>query len=237
MFRRPIIETLECRTLFAAVTVTGLNVGGRFVPFIVSQSVELTSRGTLVVHGTGSNDNITLSRKAGTIIVNMAPASGVTIGQTEHAADVKRILVEGNGGNDRVVVQQNVGKRATLVGGRGNDSLTGSFGDTLIGGIGNDSLVLPARHTVDDQTGDVTADVIPFGPSLLSGGEGDDELLADRDDIIVGGKGSDTAGEALSTINFMHGDTTLFRSLNIKADLEANSSGIESFGGLTITAR
>jgi Ca2+-binding RTX toxin-like protein len=159
-------------------------------------SAQLTSRGTLVVHGSGAGDEIAVALAKGLVIVR-----GQTIGTTADAAvfrgafsasAVKRVLVECNGGNDRAGVAADIGRRCTLVGGGGHDRLSGSQGDVLIGGAGDDKLAISRDRPIG------MGDIVVFrdddqGNAILSGGDGNDTLVASISDTVVGGRGDDTA--------------------------------------------
>ena len=169
------VQALESRRLFTSITYTG----------------------TLVIDGRDGDDAINVSVKGGTITVQSETWFGAGIHFP--AADVKRILVLAGGGNDTVQVDHDVTKRATIVGGAGNDILVGNYAATLIGGGGNDKLMVPTRtfyDTVNKQR--LTFAGTPEVPALLSGGLGDDTLVGDEKDVFVGGKGSDHGMVVLS---------------------------------------
>jgi Ca2+-binding RTX toxin-like protein len=153
----------------------------------------LTSRGTLVIHGTGDADVIAVSLRRGSVIVSRLPAgAGVSVYQIFAAAKVKRVLIEAGGGDDRAGVAADIGRRCTLVGGSGDDQLSGSQGDVLIGGTGDDKLAISRDRPVGQ------GDIVIFrdddqGNALLSGGDGNDTLAASINDTVVGGRGDDTA--------------------------------------------
>src|SRR6476646_2117640 len=88
-------------------------------------SSQLTSRGTLLVTGTVGNDVIGVTPAA---IEAFPPGS------------VKRIYVDVGPGNDSVFISARL--PATLVGGEGNDSLSGGLLRNLLdGGAGDDTLM------------------------------------------------------------------------------------------------
>jgi S-layer protein len=102
-----------------------------------------------------------------------------------------------------VTFTANAGLDTTIIGGAGDDDLTGSTGaDTITGGAGDDFL--------DGDDGDDTLNG-GDGDDFLDGGDGDDTLNGgDGDDIITGGTGKDTltggAGEDIFV--FAAGDST-----------------------------
>jgi hypothetical protein len=139
-----LFESLEKRTMMAASVNAGL----------------------LTVTGTGGADAISIGQLAnGNVQVNDNGA--VT---TFASANVNRIRVNARGGNDSVTVFLSVTRPATLNGGAGNDSLTGSNrSDSLNGSSGNDFL-----------NGRGGADVLQGGSGTDSvrGGDGNDRLYA-----------------------------------------------------------
>jgi hypothetical protein len=120
--------------------------------------------------------------------------------------------VVGGGGNDLVTLVGGTGND-TLVGGTGNDTVVGATGnDTIVAGTGNDTIVAGTGNDVitDDGTTDVILDTI----STMTGGTGNDTLVAADDgttdgilDTIAGLGGGDsgvyddgTTGAILDTI-------------------------------------
>ncbi len=108
--------------------------------------------------------------------------------------------VNAGGGDDTVTVSRAIGVPVTLRGGPGNDSLTGGanvLGDRLVGGPGDDVL-----------SGMGGPDVLYGGPGddVLLGGTGDDKLFGGPgNDKLYGGSGNDIlrgeAGEDLLVDN------------------------------------
>jgi len=96
----------------------------------------LTSRGTLLVTGTATANEISVAFDD---ILGLAVATCDGDSQSFPASAVQQIRVDAGGGNDRVTV---AGPRAcTLVGGGGNDTLTaGRRDDSLEGGAGDDIM-------------------------------------------------------------------------------------------------
>jgi Ca2+-binding RTX toxin-like protein len=118
-----------------------------------------------VIHGTNSNDAISVDGGAGTAAV---VAGGATVRQdtfTDPNSRLDRVIVDGGAGNDSIAVTGKIA--ATLLGDDGNDTLLGGAGnDYLNGGAGDDSL---------------------------AGGDGKDVLFGDSgDDTVSGGSGNDT---------------------------------------------
>jgi Ca2+-binding RTX toxin-like protein len=98
------------------------------------------------------------------------------------AAPIAGFEVNGNGGDDTIVLGPTVPVPATLRGGPGDDRLVGGAGDDkLTGGPGNDTLV---GHGGDDS--------LFGGPGSdrLFGGPGEDRLQGGPgDDLLLGGSG------------------------------------------------
>jgi Ca2+-binding RTX toxin-like protein len=142
--------------------------------------------GTLTVNGTKSNDNISLQTVGNQVRVTLN-------GKTESvvASQVKKFMVDGKAGNDTISAAK-LSKGATLLGGEGNDRLTGTaFADFLGGGNGNDIL-----------TGGAGNDVLDGGKGAdqLFGDAGNDRLLGKDGtrDVLNGGSGTDSAAYDVS---------------------------------------
>lgn len=172
-----VIETLEERLQLSAV---------------------LSPRGTLLVQGTNNADQIVVRRdpaRPSKILVSMN-GSGAKFA----SSSVKRIEMNGLGGNDRLTLDDTLAvisaRGATLWGGEGNDTLVGGLAPTTLdGGNGNDSI-----------TGSTADDFITggAGDDWIHGSKGNDLILAgDGKDIVYGWRGDDMIyGDA--------GDDTLF---------------------------
>lgn len=87
--------------------------------------------GQLNIHGTHGDDQIQLSSAGGLTTVTINGDSEV-FGESAFTS----IRVDGLEGNDSIALNQNILKLATLVGGEGNDTLTGGVADGLDGGAG-----------------------------------------------------------------------------------------------------
>jgi Ca2+-binding RTX toxin-like protein len=196
-------EPLESRRLFAlTVDVVGTDADGS--PF-----AHLTKSGTLVLTGQLTGDTLTVeTSKNGKRILAIGPGP---LDGNFSAKEVKRVLVEGGGGQDKIVTN-NLNKPATLVGGSGNDILQGGHRSTLIGGDGNDKLIVKSPDRFGGgATGQLVYDLngalvtwaeigsspyrVSFatGPSLLSGGAGNDTFASGgSEDTVVGGPGNDS---------------------------------------------
>ena len=202
-------ETLESRRLFTGITHTG----------------------TLVIDGSDHADDITLVRVGANVVLIATLGSGMRVDARFPVNEVKRILVEAKAGNDVVKLMSSLNERATVLGGGGNDDLSGNYGATLIGGSGNDRLTGIARTNYDVKTRQFADADVPQLPSLLSGGLGDDTLIADRDDNIVGGKGADTLGLSARYTGIGEGQSidVSFEGIALNDIFGDNPSGIETF--------
>lgn len=180
---------------YSAESVMVAAIDGVAFEVPISTVPKLTSRGTLVISGSARNDRISIDLHAGKVRIYL-PDFAHPLAFSYPAADVKRILVEAGDGDDKVFVADDISERCTLVGGAGDDALHGSTGDTLIGGSGNDKLVIAASPIPATQDGLFDPGVIvafPEGNALLVGGTGNDTLVADGSDTVVGGAGNDLA--------------------------------------------
>ena len=230
------LESLEGRRLLSGGEVPFDAPIGPPVTYRAGVSYDVTSKGTLVVHGTDAADTITFSYGEGKIILNGTDGTFTTTEGFWHTR-IKRILVEANGGDDKVLIPNNILNRrpATLVGGEGNDTLVGTAGNVLIGGGGNDKLHLqPLMPSVEAANAVLPAMVSPNGPGVLSGGAGRDTLVADSSDSVIGGSGEDVViqhiyygvDEGDNTLPHLADDTSAYA----RSQFGERASGIELFG-------
>ncbi len=161
----------------------------------------INSRGTLIVNGTGIDDQMSLGfRKSGGRFI--ARVDGLT--KSFPASKVKRIDIFAGNGNDNVTVDSGVkgiyidggAGIDVITGGDGDDTILGSDGDDrLAGGGGNDSLV--GGQGKDYLFGNSGNDILNGngGVDTLSGGGGNDRLFGGPNDadIINGNAGNDSA--------------------------------------------
>lgn len=182
--RRPVVESLERRSLLAAA------VG----------SVELVN-GVLEVSGTNRNDTIVLAANADPTKVDVTLNGATT---THDLGPVTGgVRVNGGNGNDTLTVSAALSVAVTVLGGNGKDVLAGGDGDdSLDGGNGNDSLAggggddsLYGGNGNDSLDGQAAADLLrgDNGADRLSGGDGDDDCDGGRgNDRESGDAGNDT---------------------------------------------
>ncbi len=138
--------------------------------------------GTLHIIGTDQNDIVAISRQSSNLKVvatfqNSDP-------QWFSLASVSTIDVRVWGGEDVVVLTNNLTLPTTIDGGSGNDVLTAGGGDTVIyGGAGNDILAGGPGNNVLIGGG---------GQDVISGGSGRDLIIGGYDsDVLGGGSGED----------------------------------------------
>jgi hypothetical protein len=139
--------------------------------------------GVLQVEGSSHNDVITVG--TGTFV-------HVTINGHDskfRASDVESIQINAGGGDDRVVVSENVHVTCRIDAGSGNDDVTGGGGsDSISGRGGNDTL--RGRGGNDHIFGN-------SGDDLIEGGNDDDSIHGGtgRDDCSGGNGNDNVAGD------------------------------------------
>ncbi len=146
----------------------------------------LPQGGVLTVIGDNADNAITVSRNsAGALLIN--GGSIPVAGGVPTVANVSLIQVFGQGGNDRMILDEANGglPRASLFGGIGDDRLTGGSGaDHLFGQTGRDTLLAGGG-----------IDFVAGGPDndTLFGGDADDHVVGESgDDLVVWRSGDDT---------------------------------------------
>jgi Ca2+-binding RTX toxin-like protein len=170
-----------------------------YVPPTLGASFE---NGVLTITGSDEADNIEVYAKDGTlyvrevvkdlIIFSMPHNDPIVTGTLENAkafvglpgSQLQSIVVNANGGDDWVKIDESLGVPVTMRGGWGNDTLMGGRGaDQLHGGWGDDKLLgLGGNDLLHGEQGN----------DLLIGGDGNDGLYGhDGDDNLVGGDGND----------------------------------------------
>jgi Ca2+-binding RTX toxin-like protein len=174
-----------------------------------SSFASVNSRGTLSVVGTSQADRIEVQIN-GSHVIAMRGSEQVEF----RASKIKRIWMEGFGGDDRLINDTHLA--STLIGGAGGDTLVGGTGDdTLIGGTGNNSkdtadysgrtsgivfqgerkhdnsVVMPATITIGKEV-----DTIAQSVRVIVGTNENDTLIASAIDgigvTLLGGGGNDT---------------------------------------------
>ena len=160
------------------------------------------SDGTLTVTGSNAANTITIAQLANG---NVRVTENATV-NTFASASVQRIRVNANGGNDRVTIETSVTRRATIRGGAGNDTITGSNqNDRILGDSGNDTINGRGGHDfvhggsgTDNVRGGSGNDSVYAGTGsgrdVLRGEAGNDTLvsLGGGQDSVLGGSGTDS---------------------------------------------
>ncbi|RIK73581.1 MAG: hypothetical protein DCC67_17720, partial [Planctomycetota bacterium] len=128
--------------------------------------------GELEIVGTECDDSVEVHKVSSStlkVVYSLGGSAATTV--TYNASAVGHIRMDLGGGDDWAFVTQNLVKPATMLGGAGNDKLTGGNGnDILVGGGGADLLI--GRQ----------------GNDILIGGVGIDLLIGDSgSDILVAG--------------------------------------------------
>ncbi len=181
----------------------------------------------LQVTGDGADDSITLRLLAGDT-TQVEVLDGVVVRGTFARATFASILVQGNAGNDTILVSDANGvftdtHVTVLDGGDGNDTITGGGGgEALSGGIGND--VLNGLAGNDTLIGGPDADTLTGGPGVDPhlGGDGDDLMIwnpGDGSEAVDGEAGNDTfqfngsAGDEVMTYTGNGQRVSFFRNL------------------------
>jgi Ca2+-binding RTX toxin-like protein len=159
------------------------------------------SNGVLTVTGSDDADNIEIFAKDGTLyvrevvkdqIIFSMPHSNpiITLENAKTAfvglpgSSLQRIVVNANGGDDWIKVDESLGVPVTMRGGLGNDTLMGgSAADELHGEWGDDKILgLGGNDYLYGESGN----------DLIIGGDGNDKIYgSDGDDNLVGGNGDD----------------------------------------------
>ena len=174
--------------------------------FLTTASVDGTN--TLQILGTSSSETITVNRNSSNRITVTGVASTFAIGSS--AGQVNKIFIQAGGGNDTVLLTNNVrfpsnnqGIPATIAGNNGNDTLTGGPGndvlsgndgaDTMDGGVGNDLITGGASIDTTNYSNRATA----IRVSINNNADADGQLsIGENDEVeteeVIGGAGNDT---------------------------------------------
>jgi Ca2+-binding RTX toxin-like protein len=176
--------------------------------------------GTLTVNGTALDDNILITKGRKGVLNVQVNSTALQF----RIITVKRIWVDALAGNDTVAFSSRV-PGATILGGDGDDHLSGTrTDDSIDGGAGNDSLF--GWQGNDSITGDAGADTIDgcdgndtlrggIGNDSMSGFIGDDSLFGDDgNDTLFGAAGNDTVDGGNGTDNAVREGTDTF--LNVE---------------------
>jgi len=146
---------------------------------------------TIVSQGAANTIGTLTVANAKSLVVNASTA--LTVGTLTNGGAVLKTLDASASTADVIFTTQAMSSAATVTGGSGNDSLTGSTGaDSISGGSGNDSLQgNGGTDTIDGGTGN---DILTGGSGVDSilGGDGNDTIDSGAgNDLINGGAGND----------------------------------------------
>jgi Ca2+-binding RTX toxin-like protein len=154
-----------------------MSILGRFQP----------NQHRLLFTGDDGDNNITISRDGGGHLFGNGGAIAISP-NTATVTNTQLIHVNGGDGNDVIALDETNGAlpAAELLGGDGNDTLTGGSGnDRIDGQDGNDSLFGGGGN--DSLTGGA-------GNDFIAGGAGNDTLVGgDGNDFLDGDQGADVA--------------------------------------------
>ena len=156
----------------------GLDAGNAIGQFVMANFLRPVEReaaagivnGELIVIGTNDGDILHVSGTGRSLVVW---ANGERLGRFD--ADVARIVVDGRGGSDLILLAPPIRNDAEIYGGSGNDVIIGGGGDDRVFGEEGDDIILGRN-----------------GDDRLDGGEGDDRLFGGPGDgELSGGLGDD----------------------------------------------
>jgi Ca2+-binding RTX toxin-like protein len=146
-----------------------------------------TDDGVIVSGGSGDDK----------ISVSIDPATGLQVvtvnGVRYYLPAGEHITIRGGGGDDTIEVAPGTKLNLTLLGGTGDDTITGGDGNDIILGLGGTDTI-KSRGGNDRVSGGAGRDYIDggTGDDILSGGMGDDTVYGmDGNDRISGGEGKD----------------------------------------------
>jgi Ca2+-binding RTX toxin-like protein len=167
------------------------------VPVRVPVITAIFAGGILTITGDDQDNTIICSRDAAGVILVNGGAVPVT-GGVATLSNTTLIRLLGMGGNDILQVGDgsSIMPPAQILGGDGDDTLTGTFGpDELDGGPGNDTLI--GRAGDDTLIGGPGNDTLTGGQGKdqMLGGEDDDQFVwnpGDASDVVEGQGGKDT---------------------------------------------
>jgi Ca2+-binding RTX toxin-like protein len=151
----------------------------------------------LTIPGTSGDDLINVRPVPGRSQVLVTIEGPKPLRRTYNTAGISQLTLIGGAGNDVLRIEAGVTARALLIGGDGNDQLTGGSGPAvLVGGNGNDTLRAGA------------------GRCILIGGAGGDTLSGGRGDcVLIGGTTHyDANPQALAMLLAEWNDTGGYRS-------------------------
>ena len=111
----------------------------------------------------------------------------------EFSSVVEKLVIYGQGGNDTISVSGLAFVPVTINGGKGDDTIEGSYGDDQIDGAEGNDVISEAygNNTIDGAEGNDTI-TGGIGSDEIRGNEGNDEISSgDGSDYVDGGEGND----------------------------------------------
>jgi uncharacterized delta-60 repeat protein len=227
-------------------------VVARFQADANRDGINFSGGDTLTVEGTARSDTISVTRGGDLLVARVNAAT-----RSFPAAQVKRLFVLGNDGNDTIEIGGSGVIGADVYGGNGNDRIGGGAGnDTLEGGLGADYL--------SGGAGTDTADYFRRTEDLFITPENaaNDGAAAERDNVrsdvenVLGGHGDDTltgssadnylfGNDGDDTVRGLYGDDRIDGGYG--ADFMSGGPGVDtidysargpdpvSFSGVTVT--
>jgi Ca2+-binding RTX toxin-like protein len=174
-FEEIIVKTQGCTSVLESLETRRL----------LASFASVNSNGTLSVVGGSKADTITVKIESNEVIANL---NGATMSFDK--GDVKRLWIDGFGGDDHITNETNL--PSTLIGSSGNDSIEGgSANDSIEGDDGNDSLAGgEGNNTIDGGTGENWADY--SSPTETAGTYTVFNPAQNTDNIVTKPHGTDT---------------------------------------------
>jgi Ca2+-binding RTX toxin-like protein len=157
----------------------------RLEPRRLLASVSVQS-GVLTVNGDNVSETITITPIAGgTVDVDIN-------GNKTFIGNFNSLVVNANGGNDKILLDPNFNWNSTLRGGAGNDSLVGAAAfDVLDGGSGADTLKGGAANDTVDYSSRTAPLTIGLGTLNDDGEAGEKDNIELDIETVLGGSGND----------------------------------------------
>ena len=205
------------------VTVSGSGGGSPTTPGFVGivPDPDVPGGRLLVINGTSNLDLINVYRFGLNQTLVLVPLSGVIRYFDNSAFD--RVLINGFGGSDRIVLDPFFAKPTTINGDAGDDIILGGAGNDVIrGGEGVDVIYGMGGH--DFIYGE-------NGNDYLSGDDGNDVVVGgNSDDVIWGGFGSDVlnGGAGFDKIYGLSGDDLIIGGNLAQAGSQSSLQAIQS---------
>lgn len=189
----------------------------------------------LCIYDAGGTDTLDLSGWSYSCVINLAPGSFSNADMmTNNISIARNSWIEngsGGGGNDRLVgnILANI-----LLGNGGNDTLIGGAGgDTLNGGAGNDTV---------DYSGSTAGIFVSLQSGTASGGDAQDDVLIDIENItgsssgdwIEGTQGDNilTGGGGIDTVSYRNAAAGVVVSLALTSTQNTFAAGFDRLSSI-----